>query len=524
MEINSGVWLLSALPIILLLVMMLVMKWSGIRACAFVWLATAGIAWIFFGADLKLFGYAYVKAFFVSVDVLLVILSAILFYRVTERSGATQKIGSTISQSTNNNGLKAILLGWLFPSFLQGVGGLGVPVAVSAPLLVSVGFSPEQSVILASIGHCWGVTFGTMGNAFLSLLSSTNLNSEFLTSTTAFLLGVVAIFCGFLVVFIAAGLQGIKNNLLYTTIFGFILGAGQYLLAINNLWMIAVPIPSLLALGLAFYFNSHFHRNTKQQKKASIDKTTSISREDHQPSLATSLLPYGILLVFILSINLIPSLNDLLNQTIIFFQFPAITSSLGDVTPAGPGRIIKVFSHPGTVILAATLTTYLLFRRYGYLKKGDLIRAANLVFQGSLQASLVLFMMVEIAVIMSHTQMSSVLARGLSLLLGRDLFPFISPFIGTLGAFITGTNTNSNFIFANVQMKIANNLGLSIAPILAAQTAGGAVGSIISPAKVFLGCSTVNIKGRERQVMSKLLVYVLMIICLIGLITMAYYL
>ncbi len=522
MEINSGVWFLSALPIILLLVLMLIMKWSGLRACAFVWLTTVGIAWFFFGADLKLLGYSYVKAFFVSVDVLLVILSAILFYRVTEKSGATKKIGTTISQSTNNTGLKAILLGWLFPSFLQGVGGLGVPVAVSAPLLVSVGFSPEQSVIMASIGHAWGVTFGTMGNAFLSLLSSTNLNGEFLTSATAILLGAVAIFCGILVVFIAAGFQGIKNNIRYIAIFGFILGAGQYLLAINNLWMIAVPIPSLLALGLAFYLN--ILKSPKQRKNPSIDKTSSISGENHHPSLAISLLPYGILLVIILLINLIPSLNNLLNQTKIFFEFPAITSSMGDVTPAGPGRVIKILSHPGTVILAATLTTYLLFRRFGYLKKGDLLIAANLVFQGSLHASLVLFMMVEIAVIMSHTQMSSVLARGLSQIFGKDLFPFISPFIGTLGAFITGTNTNSNFIFANVQMKIANNLGLSIAPILAAQTAGGAIGSIISPAKVFLGCSTVKIGGRERQVMSKLLMYVLMIVCLMGLITLAYYL
>ena len=73
-------------------------------------------------------------------------------------------------------------------------------------------------------------------------------------------------------------------------------------------------------------------------------------------------------------------------------------------------------------------------------------------------------------------------------------------------------------------MKIADNLGLSIAPILAAQTAGGAIGSILAPAKILLGCSTVKIGGGERQVMSKLLVYVMMIVTLMGLITLAYYL
>ena len=360
-------------------------------------------------------------------------------------------------------------------------------------------------------------------NSFQSLLYSTNLNAALLSPATAFLLGITAIFCGFLVVFIASGFQGIKNNLLYIILFGFILGAGQYLLATNNLWMIAVPIPSLLALGLGFLSNRHI-QNKKQPDKPSVNKIISNHGEQRQPSFAISILPYVIVMVFISMINLIPSLNGFLNQTRLYFQFPEIVSLLGDETPAGPGRMVKIFSHPGTVVLAATFATFLLFRKLGYLKKGDLLIAGKLTFQSTLQSSLVLFLMVEIAVMMGHTQMSSTLARGLSQIFGKDLFPFISPFIGTLGAFITGTNTNSNFIFANVQMKIATNLGLNIVPILAAQTAGGSVGSVIAPAKVFLGCCTVNIEGRERQVISKLIVYVLLIMSLMGLITLAYYL
>ena len=224
------------------------------------------------------------------------------------------------------------------------------------------------------------------------------------------------------------------------------------------------------------------------------------------------------LVLLTLIINLIPSLNNFLNQTKIFVQFPKIISLLGDVTPAGPGRIINIFSHPGTIILISALISFWILNKSGFLKRSDFQGILKQTIEGSIPTALVLFLMVGIAVIMSHTRMTDVLAQGLSLIFNKDLYSFISPFIGAVGAFITGSNANSNVIFANLQMRTADLLGLSVPLILAAQTAGGAIGSVLSPAKVFLGCSTVDVDGREGQVIGKLLVYGLILIIIIGVI------
>jgi len=100
------------------------------------------------------------------------------------------------------------------------------------------------------------------------------------------------------------------------------------------------------------------------------------------------------------------------------------------------------------------------------------------------------------------------------------LFPFLSPFIGTLGAFMTGSNTNSNVVFGQIQRQTALTLALSVPLILAAQTSGGAIGSLFAPAKVIVGCSTVN-EADEGRVLRDASVAGLSIVLVIGLLVWA---
>jgi lactate permease len=115
--------------------------------------------------------------------------------------------------------------------------------------------------------------------------------------------------------------------------------------------------------------------------------------------------------------------------------------------------------------------------------------------------------MVGVASIMMHSGMTYLLAEGLSLSFSRILYPGVAPFIGALGAFITGSNNNSNVLFAVLQQNTAILMDLSVPLILAAQTAGGALGSILAPAKVIVGCSTVGLAGKEGGVMRNLMLY-----------------
>jgi len=119
---------------------------------------------------------------------------------------------------------------------------------------------------------------------------------------------------------------------------------------------------------------------------------------------------------------------------------------------------------------------------------------------------------------MEHAGMTHLLADGVSRVAG-PAFPLVAPFIGALGAFMTGSNTNSNVVFGGLQQHVAALVGVSPLIILAAQTAGGAVGSLFAPAKVILGCSTVGLGGQEGGVLRATIRYGLAIVACLALAT-----
>jgi lactate permease len=138
--------------------------------------------------------------------------------------------------------------------------------------------------------------------------------------------------------------------------------------------------------------------------------------------------------------------------------------------------------------------------------------------QRVLSSSLSIASMVAMAVIMENSGMTDALARGLAAGVGM-YFPFVSPWIGALGSFMTGSNTNANVMFGVLQLQTANLLKYSAALILAAQTSGASLASVLAPSKVAVGASTAGMSGREGEVMRKLVIYVGLSVLLIGLMT-----
>lgn len=508
MEINILTWLLAASPITVFLIVTLGFKWRGSRAGAFSWIITIFIAWLFFGANFQLIAHTYIKAFLLSIDVLLIIWTALFLYVLTEQAGTVQNIGNWLSNLTSDKASQGIFLGWLFPSFLQGLGGFGVPVAVSAPLLVSTGFDPIQALMMASVGHAWGVTFGSMSSSFQTLMSVTGLSGNMLAPPTALLLGIAVFFCGLLVTYIADGWSGIQSTWFYIITLSVILGTGQYSLATNGLWIIAVTVPSLVALIVSYLLINR--RNNKKVKR---------KVPENSPSLFLSILPYLILVLLTLLVNLVPSIKNTLDSYHCSLIFPEIRTTFGNITPAGRGRNIQYLNHPGVIIFMSGLVTYFIFLRKGLLMKKDFEIILKKTINQSIDTTLSIFTMVGIAVVMSHTQMTHILAEGISQIFNRSLYPFAAPFIGALGAFITGSNSNSNVLFAGLQMQTAELLGISVPVILAGQTAGGALGSMMAPAKVILGCATVGLGSKEGKVIGKILTYGLFLVLVVGIST-----
>lgn len=137
------------------------------------------------------------------------------------------------------------------------------------------------------------------------------------------------------------------------------------------------------------------------------------------------------------------------------------------------------------------------------------------VTQGIPTTLAVLFMVI-MAMVMSYAGMTLLLAHGFIAVAGRA-FPIVSPFIGLLGCFVTGSNTNANFLFGPLQRDVAILLRSSPAITAALQTTGASLGSMIAPAKVLVVCATAGLQGREGEVMRVALKYSLPMTLLMGL-------
>jgi lactate permease len=208
-----------------------------------------------------------------------------------------------------------------------------------------------------------------------------------------------------------------------------------------------------------------------------------------------------------------------LNQVQIRVHLPEVSTGYGWTMPAGVGRTISLFGHAGALLAYISLVSFVLYRRTGHYTPGVVGRIVRQTVRSGVPSSIGIATMVGFAVAMDYSGMTYVLAEGLGRVAG-SAYPLVAPFIGLLGAFMTGSNTNSNVVFAPLQQQAAAVLGINALIVLGAQTTGGALGSMIAPAKVILGCSTAGLPGQEGQVLKKTLPPALVITGLVGILAL----
>ncbi len=492
--------ILALLPILVVLYLMIGRRWGGSEAGLAGWVAAMVIGLLFFGADALLFVVAFGKSLLLSLYVLYIIWMALLLYNVTNDAGVIKAIGQELPRLAADRGAQALLLAWAFASFLQGASGFGVPAAIVAPLLVGLGFSPSVAVVVALIGHAWAVSFGSLGSAFLALEAASQVDGPLLAGPSALYLGLACLLCGIFVLWSAGGWTAFRHRGVLLLLTGLVMAAGQYVVAVTGFWTLASFLGSLAGMVFLVVF---------------LRRERGTAAPFNARPLLEAFWPYLILTIIILLGQGV--VGDWLGFAILNYNFPTVETSLGWVTAGGPGRSIDLFGHPGALLLYSSLIIFFWYRRRGVLPTAagplDGRRIAGRTVQRSVKSTISIIALVAMGTTMQHAGMTQLLADTLSST-GR-LFPLLSPFIGALGAFMTGSNTNSNVVFADLQRQTAMALNLSVPFILAAQTAGGAIGSAFAPAKVVVGVSTVV--GADEGVVLKLAtLYGLAIIAIIG--------
>jgi lactate permease len=286
-------------------------------------------------------------------------------------------------------------------------------------------------------------------------------------------------------------------------VIGSVMGLILFLMVVAGFWNIASFVASIGGLLVCYPLAKRYRGENRDNGRLDLAK------------LMVALSGYALLVALILAVQLIPELKIFINQLVLQVHFPQVSTRLGFITPAGMGRKISVFGHSGMVLFYACILAYLVYWKASLYQPGAVPRIVRGTLRGVLSSSVSILAMLTMAVVMEHAGMTDALARGLADSVG-SLFPLVSPWIGALGAFMTGSTTNSNVVFGALQMRTAELLGFSLTIILAAQTAGASVASVMAPAKVVVGASTAGMAGREGDVMRKLLGYAVILVLLIS--------
>lgn len=512
--INLFMWIMAFLPIIVLLLLMIKFGWGATEAAPVGLLITIFTGVTFYKADITLLAAESAKGVWNALIILIIVWTAILMYQVGDEAKAFLVIRNGMRKLLPNELLLVLAMGWIFESFLQGITGFGVPVAVGAPLLIGIGVKPMWAVIIPLLGQAWGNTFGTLGAAWDSLAMSANLavgSKEYLVTamwTAAFIWFWNAI-GGFATCWFYGKGKALKKGFLAVLLMAVIQGGGELLLTqVNTTISCFVPAVISLIVILLLGRTKMYRDEWCVEDSAIMDRAHTESGSDEAPenmTLIQAFVPYFLLSIITLVVLLVKPINSFLGQISFGLSFPETSTGYGYVNAAVEKfSPLAPFTHASMFLFISSIIGLIYYKKNGWIKEGGVKRVFVKSVSMTMPSGIAVIGLVIMSKIMDGTGQTVVLANGIANVLGK-IYVILAPFVGLLGTFMTGSNMSSNILFGGFQKTTANLLKVNVAAILGAQSAGGAIGSAVSPSKIILGTTTAGILGSEGEVLKKII-------------------
>lgn len=483
--------LFALTPILVLLIILLVLKMPARKASAFSVISTIIIAYLFFGV--KSFGLAVSigKGMALSLFVILIIWAAIFLYNLVLKVGALNVISRNINLLVKKPLAKLLLLSWVFASFLQGIAGFGVPVVIVVPILIGIGFEPFLSAAAVLIGHSWSISFGSMGSSIYAMDMVTNTPINEIVNWMVMFGYLAMLMTGFAVCYLYDRKTFLRNGIIYVLPLSLIMYVVLFIVVRLEMFSLIGITTGLIGI-LSFYF-LHKSKNLDVQKEYYKDKLT----------IWEAAFPYLLIIVFSICLNII-------NPKLTFsLTFPGYVTTMGvKVAPEVNYAKISLFKHPATIILFSSIISYIIYTKKLGLNILTLKEIVNSTIEKCVPITLTLVFLIIIAVLMTDSGMINVLAE-VVVNIAKNTYPLLSPFVGLLGAFITGSNTNSNVIFGRFQETVAKQLGINAAIICAIQSIGASIGGAIGPTTTALAATAASVSGKESSIYKKTLLLII---------------
>ena len=501
-------------------------QWGAAEAAPIGLLTAFIVAFVFYKSNFGLIGLESAKGIWTSLNVIFIILPAILIYEITNEAKAFDAIRNGLKQFTSNELLQIIAVGWVFASFLQGITGFGVPIAVCAPLLVGLGVRPIWAVVIALFGQAWGNTFGTLAVAWDALVSQTGIQGGTVIETAmwaSLLIWIINLVTGIIISWAYGRWAAVKKALPAVILISLIHGGGQVILSQISP-ALAAFIPSCLALVAIFFIGKlKVYREPWSIQDSRVmlrqeENTKAKKNDDGSLTMNQAFFPFYVLTAITLFVLLISPLKKLLEEWKVGFSFPETMTAYGVANHAydlySP---VTPLTNSGLFLFLSAIIGFIFFKSKGRIQKGGGMQAIRRTIEKTIPSTIAVIGLIIMSKIMGGSGQTTELAMGTAGVMGRT-YVFFVPAIGVLGSFMTSSNMSSNILLGGFQKATSSLLHLNEAAILGAHTAGGSLGSVLSPSKIILGTTTAGILSQEGRVLKVILPIVIGVAILTGLI------
>ena len=441
-----------------------------------------------------------------------IIIGAVFLYKISVKTGQFDIIRSSILSITEDQRLQMLLVGFAFGTFLEGAAGFGAPVAITAALLVGLGFKPLYAAGLCLIVNTAPVAFGAMGIPIIVAGQVSGVDTMEISQMVGRQLPFMVPIVLFWIMAIMDGWRGVKE-----TWPAVIVGAGSFAIAqylTSNfvgpeLPDITAAIASLVSLTILLKFWKPKHIFRFSNDDASLDQTAAEELEAQKQQkftigqIAKAWSPFAILtaMVTIWSIKPFKDLfakDGALSDLVISIKVPYLHQLVQKLPPVVPelkdyDAIYKFdwLSATGTAIFIAALITIFFLK----MKPKDAVVTFGETLNELKVPIYSIGMVLAFAFIANYSGMSATLA--LALAHTGKAFTFFSPFLGWIGVFLTGSDTSANALFSALQATTAQQIGVPEVLLVAANTSGGVTGKMISPQSIAIACAAVGLVGKE---------------------------
>jgi lactate permease len=538
--------LLSFLPILVVALFLVILRWPASRAMPLAYITAAGLALWMWELPFDRVAAASVKGLIVAATLLYIIFGAILLLNTLQHSGALRVIRQGFTDISPDRRVQVIIIAWLFGSFIEGASGFGTPAAVAVPLLVGLGFPAMAAVVAGMTIQSTPVSFGAMGTPILvgvnTGLSGDDSVYQFIQQAGITGATIEAVGRPFLmqIGYKVAILHAIAGTFiplivvcLMTRYFGanrsFVEGLRIWKFALFSAFAMTIPyflvarllgpeFPSILGpmVGLAIVITAvrkgwfipdksevwEFpDRKDWEPEWTGIIEIKDVAGRSGSMSMLSAWSPY-LLIALLLVMTRIPALGlaGLLRSWTLEWS-NIFSTSIG----SGPVQILYL---PGTIFIVVSVITFFLHR----MSTAAYAEATRESCKTMLKASLPLLFTVPMVQVFLNTdgglagfpKMPNALAEGVAVTVG-SAWPLFAPLIGGFGAFVAGSNTVSNMTFSLFQFGVGQRIGVDPAWIVALQAVGGAAGNIICVHNVVAASAVVGLLGKEGLVIRKTL-------------------